>query len=142
MVHPYLLLNPRRQYKSSRWLSCISRTIKEQYVYLESCISICKSITADLPQQVLIKHASIYAHKVITTKQPQAIFETIRFLTHRKLCQELTSKISARTRKRKRCLVHQIPKLYNNIPDKIKYLNHKKFKGKICKLHMAKAEVD
>ena len=118
------------------------RTIKDQYVYRESCISICKAVGLDMPRQVLTNAATSFAHKVVVNKKPEPIYETIKFPTQRRACQMLSSKLQVRTKRRKRGLIYRIPALYNNIPSNLKFLNTKKFKIQLKKYKISDVPID
>ena len=96
----------------------------------------------DPPRQILLKATTSFAHKVVSSMKLQPIFETIKFPTHHRACQKLSSNLTASTKKRKRGLIYRLPQYYNNIPAHLKFLSAKKFKLRLQKLQISDIPID
>ena len=116
--------------------------VKNRFVFKEKCKDTCKVIGVHLPSQVLINCAAAFSHKVVRTKKPLTIFKTIHTPHFPRACQELSSILSARTIRRKRCLLYRITKIFNNIPAELKMLNPNIFKLRLKKYDIADTSID
>ena len=120
----------------------IYRAIKNRFVYRESCRQICLAIEEPLPKQLLKRYLFSFAHKVIHQKRPRTIYNTLKFPTFPRKCKDIFSSLQARTDRRKRTLTLRVPKIFNSIPQELKYVNPQVFKTRIKKYDIADIPID
>ena len=96
----------------------------------------------DLPCKILLKATAIFANKVISMKKPAPLFKGVTLSKIRCTCQELSTKLEARTKRCKRCLAIRIPEVYNSLPNKLKILNSKRSKLKMKKYEISNTPID
>ena len=117
------------------------RAIKNKFIYMESCKSICAHIGEPLPLQKLELLTIIQTHKLMKNLEPKSIMKFIKDQAHPRKCKNLVSTIEARTIKRKRSFLYKLPQIFNQIPHELKMLPNRLFKKRLEKYEISESPI-
>ena len=120
-----------------RTLNKCNRYIHGGYTLYLRTETLCRRIRATIPEEQIRNAAMIFVHKIISTKQPQQLFEQLHESSRPRMGKTLSLKQPLRTVKGNRSLLVQGLKMYNNLKLEHRLLSNQQFKRRILDIRIS-----
>ena len=118
--------------------TCIMKVVKFTQINPEtrtSNIKRCKSIGWEPPQQMILKKAMIFIHKILKEQKTKRLIQMMK-MPQSQRNPKTVLKYKPRTEKFKRNTIYASLQIYNDLPMEMRTLPPKEFKNNLKKIHI------